>query len=344
MLKYAAGMSKEFWVSACIEGHRLSLSGDWKFVLYASHGVALSCFVFASGFSGVWLRRWARVRRTNPPLWRFVGPFLIFAFLSCIFGIVASISKISVVQSNIALASSSGTTNSTCHAHFASRIQSSQSQAVYRMAHSFEVVFLLFSVVLSVDRLSAHMFVDGGMATPVHSKRGNIESSKAQHVPLLPMTSSSDGTAPAPEQRQSKILLRLLRGGMLIVALCFVAFLAADTASCFASAKMAIDYRAASDNCNVDGTFSPAAALIEKQTSAANGPIQSWSILSSFTTEATASVVVMLLHIVVGYLGFSFISQALKKIHSSRSRLIDLQSTTGNSWNSRDAKAAAAGA
>jgi len=187
------------------------------------------------------------------------------------------------------------------------------------------------------------LFVDGAPTTPIRGKRGNIESSKAQHIPLLPMTSSSDDAAPVHEQRQSKILLRLLRGGIGIVSLCFVAFLAADTASCFASAKMAIDYRIASDNCNVDGTFSPATALIEKQTSTSNGPVQSWSVLSSFTTEFVASTVVMLLYIVVGYLGFTFISQALKTIHSSRSRLVDLQSTTGNIWNSRDAKAAAAG-
>lgn len=336
-------MSKEFWVAACTESRRLSLSGYWAYVLYASHGAAASCFVFGSVFSGVWLCRWARAKHTNPPLWRFVGKFLILSSLSCIFGIVASVSKISVVQSNIALASSSGTTNSTCHSHFAARIQSSQSQAVYRMAHSFEVVFLLFSLVLSVDRLSAHLFVDGAPAAPVRSKRGNIEGSKAQHIPLLPMTSSSDDVAPVPEQRQSKILLRLLRGGIFIVSLCFVAFLAADMASCFASAKMSIDYRSASDNCNVDGSFSTAAALIEKQTSTSNGPILSLSVVSSFTTESIASSVVMLLYIVVGYVAFTFISQALEKLHSSRSRLIDLQSTTGNSWNSRDAQAAAAG-
>ena len=90
--------TRQFWSDACQEARERVLSGNGGVVLYASHGATVFCFVIGIIYSGIWLKRWWHIKRSNAELlqsvWRFAGLFLSLSTATCVFGTAAWISKL----------------------------------------------------------------------------------------------------------------------------------------------------------------------------------------------------------------------------------------------------------
>lgn len=118
-----------FWSDVCQEAKKQKLSGNGGVVLYASHAATVFCFVIGIIFSGIWLKRWWRVKRSNAELlqsvWRFAGLFLFLSSATCVFGTAAWISKLARIPYVTSNSNYSSLDVSQCFDYVANELQAS---------------------------------------------------------------------------------------------------------------------------------------------------------------------------------------------------------------------------
>ena len=355
---FAEVMSNQFWAGACLESLNDEARGRTRSMLYGAHGFTIACFVLGSIFTGFWLNRWRCVKRSpNRELllstWRFTGVFLALSFMSCIFGVAAWISKLTLVYSNTErqFLTSSGA-NVSCQRDFSLSIQGNRSQSSYRISYSIEFACLFLSILLSLDRISEQA-LNAKTLTKARSLSASFQQQPVVHAAAQRLTSigsklvdnSRDQTSSGPrsssEFGKSRILPLVFKAGLAFVALCCLTSIVSVITAASFQAKMVSDYQRAYDACDSDGNVTQASTDIYAATLALNDPPLMKSIFAGHLCEFCAAISVILLYVAVGYIGFAIVSAARKKIDASRAKLQQLQTTIGSQ---HEAKAAAAGA
>ncbi len=136
--------TRQFWSDACQEARKQMLSGNGGVVLYASHGATVFCFVIGIIYSGIWLKRWWHIKRSNAELlqsvWRFTPLFLALSTATCVFGTAAWISKLFrvpyITSSERISYSYSSLDVSQCRDFVATELQASHNQLSVHYQHA----------------------------------------------------------------------------------------------------------------------------------------------------------------------------------------------------------------
>jgi hypothetical protein len=353
-------MNNQFWADACLAARKDEAGANTRPLLYSTHGFTIACFVLGSFYSGFWLNRWCCLKKSSNrelllSAWRFTGAFLALSFTCCIFGVAAWTSKVTLVYSNTErqfLITSGASVN--CQQDYFLAIQGNRSQSSYRIFYSLEFACLFFSILLGLDRISEQALnaktlskTRRSLSTSSTMSRQRSADSSSQRSTSIGQRlgdefsdRSSFGSRPSVFGK-SRLLQLVFKAGLAFVALCcLTSILSVITAASF-QAKMASDYQRAYRACDSDGNHTEASELIYAATLTQNDPPLMKSIFAGHLCEFSAAVLVILLYMTVGFMGFSIVSSARKKIDASRAKLQQLQATIGSH---HEAKAADAGA
>jgi hypothetical protein len=354
--------SQQFWSSLCQVARANKRSGEGAFVLYATHGFTALCFAFGIVFSGIWLNRWRRIKRSNAELlqsvWRFTGLFLSLSFATCVFGFAAWISKIVLIPTVTTNSSYASLDLSQCRDFLTTEIRGVRSLSAFRISNAFEFSCLFLSILLGVDRIS-----EQALSAKKFSKLNALENSggdspdprasvgasvgrkgtavRNQQQPLLLMHGSQITSSMRPEFSRTRALQLVFKAGVAFVALCFIAALISVVTAALTQANVASDYNDALSFCDGKGNNEDAFKQFDGEIAIKYDGIILKSIFAGWVTEAAAATAIILLYVAVGSLSLSIIVSARKKLEASRSKLQQLRRNLNND---RDVQAATAGA
>ena len=330
----------QYWADACSAAQRAEASESTRPVLYGTHGFTIACFVLGSVFSGVWLYRLWRVKKSNPGLllsaWRFTGRFLCLSFACCVSGAAAWVSKMSLVYSNTELQFSAtddtdGATIS-CQRYMSLTIGATRSQSAFRIFYSIEFGCLFLSILLGLDRIS-----EQALSTRALSSANQQHTAAAQPQRYTSMngrpSETSAGQSPTMFSKV-RLLPLVFKTGLALVLLCSVAAAIAVLTAASYGAELVTRFERERDACLPDGSFGNATQTADQ------GPLTR-AIYAGHLSEFCAACVVIVLYVAVGLMGYSIVSSARKKIEASLAKLRQVQASIGSQ---HEAQAAVAGA